>query len=82
MIALLSSLNEGDDEQFYAIALQVAATEAREGEESKLRMNSALKVYAARNRKEAEPLNEAGETWSDRRSDNSAKRRAAKALDY
>jgi hypothetical protein len=31
MIALLSSLNEGDDEQFYAIALQVAATEARRG---------------------------------------------------
>ena len=42
MIALLSSLNEGDDEQFYAIALQVAATK-REGEESKLRMNSALR---------------------------------------
>jgi SpoVK/Ycf46/Vps4 family AAA+-type ATPase len=31
MIALLQSLNEGDDEQFYAIALQVAATEARRG---------------------------------------------------
>jgi hypothetical protein len=31
MIALLSSLNEGDDEQFYAIALQVGPTEARRG---------------------------------------------------
>lgn len=31
MIALLQSLNDGDDEQFYAIALQVAATEARRG---------------------------------------------------
>jgi SpoVK/Ycf46/Vps4 family AAA+-type ATPase len=31
MIALLTSLNEGNDEQVYAIALQVAATEARRG---------------------------------------------------
>jgi len=31
MIALLTGLNEGDDEQVYAIALQVAATEARRG---------------------------------------------------
>jgi len=31
MIAMLSSLNEGDAEQFYAIALQLAATEARRG---------------------------------------------------
>lgn len=31
MIALLTGLNEGNDEQVYAIALQVAATEARRG---------------------------------------------------
>jgi len=31
MVALLASLNEGNDEQFFAIALQVAATEARRG---------------------------------------------------
>ncbi len=31
MIAMLSSLNEGDAEQFYAIALQLAANEARRG---------------------------------------------------
>ena len=31
MIALLTGLNEGDDEQVYAIALQAAATEARRG---------------------------------------------------
>lgn len=31
IVALLSSLNEGDEEQFYAIALQVAAAEAKRG---------------------------------------------------
>lgn len=31
MIAMLASLNEGDTEQLYAIALQLAATEARRG---------------------------------------------------
>jgi SpoVK/Ycf46/Vps4 family AAA+-type ATPase len=31
LVALLSSLNQGDKEQFYAIALQVAAAEAKRG---------------------------------------------------
>ena len=31
IIALLSSLNQGDEEQFLSIALQVAADEARRG---------------------------------------------------
>ena len=54
MIALLSSLNEGDDEQFYAIALQVAATEARRGR-VEVANELRAKVDAARNKKEAEP---------------------------
>ena len=31
LVALLTSLNEGDEEQVYAIALQVAAAEAKRG---------------------------------------------------
>jgi SpoVK/Ycf46/Vps4 family AAA+-type ATPase len=34
LVALLSSLNQGDKEQFYAIALQVAAAEAKRGRKS------------------------------------------------
>jgi SpoVK/Ycf46/Vps4 family AAA+-type ATPase len=51
MIALLTSLNEGNDEQVYAIALQVAAAEARRG---RVEVANELKdlVSAARNRRD------------------------------
>lgn len=52
MIALLTSLNEGNDEQVYAIALQVAAAEARRG---RVEVANELKdlVSAARNRRDS-----------------------------
>ncbi len=52
MIALLTSLNEGDDEQVYAIALQVAATEARRG---RVEVANELQnlVASARNKRDA-----------------------------
>jgi SpoVK/Ycf46/Vps4 family AAA+-type ATPase len=51
MVALLTSLNEGNDEQFYAIALQVAATEARRG---RVEVATELQnlVAAARNKRD------------------------------
>jgi hypothetical protein len=54
LIALLSSLNEGNDEQLYAIALQVAATEARRG---RVEVASELQSLVAqgRNKGQVEP---------------------------
>jgi SpoVK/Ycf46/Vps4 family AAA+-type ATPase len=54
MIALLQSLNEGDDEQFYAIALQVAATEAKRGR-VEVATELQAQVDVARARKNAQP---------------------------
>lgn len=54
MVALLQSLNDGDDEQFYAIALQVAASEAKRGRvEVATELQS--QVDFARARKSAQP---------------------------
>jgi SpoVK/Ycf46/Vps4 family AAA+-type ATPase len=58
MIALLQSLNEGNDEQFYAIALQVAATEAKRGR-VEVATQLQAQVDVARARKNAQPRLEA-----------------------
>ena len=52
MIALLTSLNEGNDEHVYAIALQVAAAEARRG---RVEVGNELQdlVTAARNKRDS-----------------------------
>ncbi len=54
MVALLQSLNDGNDEQFYAIALQVAASEAKRG---RIEVATELQsqVDFARARKSAQP---------------------------
>ena len=51
IIALLSSLNEGNKEQVYAIALQVAAAEAKRGRRS---VADELRVLVERGRETKE----------------------------
>lgn len=55
IIALLSSHNQGDEEQFLSIALQVAAAEARRGRREVADELKTL-VEAARKRKQIKPL--------------------------
>lgn len=54
MVSLLQSLNEGDEEQFYAIALQIAATEAKRGR-VEVAQELQSQVEAARSKKSSSP---------------------------